>query len=111
MEKNPADFAINVRVINLLRYLSPNGMTLKQKDFAEIIGVLPARVNHVFKYQNRPDAIFLEKIAKAFPTLNCRYLFVDDQPIEIEGFEKLYYEATERIKQLEAELKACMGNK
>ncbi len=106
-EKKPEDYAINVRIVNLLRYLTPDGMTLKQKDFADLIGVLPARMNHVFKFQNRPDAIFLEKLAKAYPTLNCRYLLTAELPIEIDGYEKLYLDSLQRIKELEAELQVC----
>jgi len=77
-DKNPDDFKINVRVINILRYFSPKDKNMSQKEFSELLNVSPGRVNHIFKYQNKPDSEFLENLALAFPTLNCRWLLTGE---------------------------------
>lgn len=101
-KKKLEEYGINVRIINLFRYYSPDGEVWKQKDFAEAINVLPARVNKIFNYQNRPDVSFLENLVKAYPRLNCRWLLTGDGELEEPDVDGLL----KRIKELESQLKS-----
>ncbi len=53
-------------------------MSVNSAEFADRIGVQRSAVSHILNGRNYPSAVVLEKMLKAYPNLNARWLITGD---------------------------------
>ncbi len=50
-------------------------------DLAGILGVQRSNISHILNGRNNPGAVFIEKLLKAFPDVNARWLITGEGPM------------------------------
>ncbi len=53
-------------------------MSVNSAEFADRIGVQRSAVSHILNGRNNPSAVVLEKMLKAYPNLNARWLITGE---------------------------------
>lgn len=56
------------------KFIKAKGITAS--ELADTIGVQRSNVSHVLNGRNKPGSVFIEKLLKAYPDLNARWLLI-----------------------------------
>lgn len=76
---------------------------LKQSDISNEIGVARQTLSNIMKGRHKPSADFLQKLAKAFPTLNIRWILLGEGDMIHEGSVVVQELGEMRIKLMACE--------
>lgn len=57
-------------------------------ELSSLLGVQRSNVSHILNGRNKPGATFIEKMLRAFPDLNARWLFTGEGTMTTKGNEE-----------------------